>query len=140
VTRRRLAGIAAALAIAIGGMAIVAEPASAKVALKTRIELGSVLLNSAGQYEVSGKLLSKSPACRFRRVVSLHVVQADNTDTISDKQKTKSGVGLFTVRAALAPGEGLFVTVAARDVTIKSGTRLHCATGRTTPIYPTPPG
>jgi len=138
MTRRSLAGITAALVIATGGMAIAAEAASAKTTLTTRIELESVLLNGTGQYEVSGKLLSKSPACRFRRVVSLHVVHPDNTDTIADIQKTKSGVGLFTVRAALASGEGLFVTVAARNLTLKSGKRLHCATGRTTPIYPVP--
>jgi hypothetical protein len=134
-----LAGVAVALAIATGVATMVAEATAKKVTLKTRIELENVQLNSAGQYEVTGKVLAKSPACRFRRVASLHVLHPDNTDTIADVQMTKSGVGLFTVRAALSPGEGLFVTVAARNLTIKSGKRLHCATGRTTPIFPPSP-
>jgi hypothetical protein len=134
-----LAGVAVALAFATGVATMVAEAASKKVTLKTGVELDSVQLNNAGQYQVSGKVLSKSPACRFRRAASLHVVHPDNTDTIADVQMTKSGVGLFTVRAALSPGEGLFVTVAARNLTLKSGKRLHCATGRTTPIYPPAP-
>jgi hypothetical protein len=134
-----LAGVAVALAIATGVATMAAEATAKKVTLKTRIELENVQLNSAGQYQVTGKVLAKSPACRFRRAASLHVLHPDNTDTIADVQMTKSGVGLFTVRAALSPGEGLFVTVAARNLTIKSGKRLHCATGRTTPIFPPSP-
>jgi hypothetical protein len=38
-----------------------------------------------------------------------------------------------------AEAEGVFVSSPAREVTLKSGKRLHCATGRTTPVYPTPP-
>jgi len=132
VTRRFLAVIAVVLSVG----AVAAETGWAKTSLKTGIQLNSVLLNSAGQYEVSGKLISKSPACRFRRTVRLHVIHTDNSEAVVDTQKTKSGVGLFTLRAFLAPHEGLFVTVAARDVTIKSGKRLHCATGRTAPLYP----
>ena len=140
VTGRLLAGVIAALTIAAAGATTLAVAASGKVALKTRVELDYALLNSAGQYEVQGKVVSKSPACRFRRAVSLHVVHADNSDTVADTHKTRSGVGLFTLRAALAPGEGFFVTVAARDVTMKSGKRLHCGTGRSIPVYPVPPG
>jgi len=67
------------------------------------------------------------------------LVHVDNSVTVVDTDKTRSGVGLFAVRAFLAPREGVFVSSPAREVTLKSGKRLHCATGRTTPVYPTPP-
>jgi hypothetical protein len=57
--------------------------------------------------------------------------------TVADvRHLTKSGVGIFTLRATLAQGEGFFVTATALDVNLKTGKVFHCATGRTTPIYP----
>jgi hypothetical protein len=48
-------------------------------------------------------------------------------------------VGVGVASSLEAEAEGVFVSSPAREVTLKSGKRLHCATGRTTPVYPTPP-
>jgi hypothetical protein len=136
VTRRAIATLATALVVAISGGTGFAQGAAGKTTLKTRIEVDGSMLNAAGQYEIYGKVLSKSPACRFKRSVSLHVVHRDGSFGVADTKTTKSGVGLFTLRSALAPGEGYFISAASRNLTLKSGKRLHCATGRTTPVYP----
>jgi hypothetical protein len=89
-----------------------------------------------GQYVVGGRLAVKRP-CRLNRTVSLHVVHADGTNTVADTQKlTRSGVGVFNMQATLGTNEGLFVTAARLNVTLKSGARFHCAAASTPPIYP----
>ncbi|MGH2983280.1 MAG: hypothetical protein ACRDK5_03340 [Solirubrobacterales bacterium] len=81
-------------------------------------------------------MTSKSWRCELQRTIRLHVIHPDNADTVIASRKTKSS-GLFNFRVPLAPGEGVYVSTPAKDFVIKSGARIHCATGRSIPQYPT---
>jgi hypothetical protein len=123
-------------ALALCAALSLAAPASAKrVAAKTQFGPLLILKDNPTEYLVSGKVIAKGASCRFQRKISLHVIHADNTDTVVASKKTKSGVGLFNFRVPLAPGDGVYVTTPAKDFVKKSGTRVHCATGRSLPQY-----
>lgn len=136
--RRRLAWIAAALAIALGGMSGPAAGSTKRV-VRSTVVVYYALLQSDGRYQIQGTLKSKAPICRHQRLATLYVVHSDNTSTPAEVKSTKSG--LFTFNVAISTGEGFFVSVAAKNVkTLRSGKRLHCASAGTTPVYLTPPG
>jgi hypothetical protein len=94
-----------------------------------------IIKDSPTEYLVSGEVISKRAECHLREV-RLHVIHADNTDTVIASRKTKGG-GLFNFRVPLVPGEGVYVTTPAKEFVTKSGKRVHCATGRSNPQYPT---
>jgi hypothetical protein len=123
-------------ALAVCAAPLAASAAGKKRASKTRIEPLSIIKDNPTQYLVSGKLIAKSARCRFQRTVSLHVIHADNSDTVVLSTKTSSGTGIFHFRAALAAREGVYVTAPAKEFVIKSGTRVHCGAGRSIPQYP----
>ena len=125
----------AALAVAMAALALVAATASALV-LPTSVRI-DYTQPKGSQYAVGGKLEVKRP-CRLGRTVRLQVLHADGSSTVADTQKlTRSGVGLFTLHGAIAPGEGFVVTAAPLKVTLKSGKRVRCAAGSSAPVYPT---
>jgi hypothetical protein len=95
-----------------------------------------ILKDSPTEYLVSSGLYSKRAECEFRRTIRLHVIHADNTDTVIASAKTKRS-GLFNFRVPLVPGEGVYASTPAKEFVTKSGKRVHCATGRTNPQYPT---
>jgi hypothetical protein len=128
----------AALGALVVCASLLATPATAKKrTTKTRIEPLSIIKDNETQYLISGRLIAKTARCRFQRTVSLHVIHADSTDTVVLSTKTNSGTGAFHFRAALAAGEGVYVTTSAKNFVIKSGTKVHCGTGRSIPQYPT---
>jgi hypothetical protein len=141
--RRSIFGIGALLLC----FAVLAGPASAakKLVFKTTFfpdppdPAGGqlfILKDSPTDYLISGGVDSKNPECEFRRTIRLHVIHANNTDTVIAAKKTKRS-GLFNFRVPLTPREGVYASTPARQFVTESGKRVHCATGRTPPQYPT---
>jgi hypothetical protein len=136
----------AGLAVLVVCVAVLAAPAAAKkLVFKTTIEPEPpvpgggqlfILKDSPTEYLVSGGVNSKRAECEFRRTIRLHAIHADNTDTVIASRKTKRS-GLFSFRVPLVPGEGVYASTPAKKFVTESGKRVHCATGRTIPQYPT---
>jgi hypothetical protein len=128
----------ALLGVLVVCIAVLATPAAAKkLSVKTTFGPLLIIKDNPTEYLVQGKVIAKGAGCRFQRVVRLHVIHPNNTDTVIASRKTKSGVGLFSFRVPLVPSESVYVSTPAKEFTKKSGIKVHCATGRSVPQLPT---
>jgi hypothetical protein len=134
--RSRSIAIVGSLAICAS---LLAAPAGAAKKLNSPTTIGplEIIKDNPTQYLVSGKVVAKTAGCRFQRIIQLHVIHPNNTDTIVLSRKTKSGVGLFSFRTELQPREAVYVTTPAKRFVTKNGKRVHCAAGSSIPQFPT---